>query len=54
MVDDPKMYSKPWTLQRKITPLKTAPGLPPLIEYSCTENNRDVQHLRSNKPALNQ
>ncbi len=51
-VDDPKMYAKPWTLDRVIKPLKITPGLPALIEYSCTENNKDVQHLRSNKPAL--
>jgi len=49
-VDDPKMYSKPWTLQRTITPLKFNPALGELIEYSCTENNKDVQHLISNKP----
>ena len=50
-VDDPKMYSKPWTVQRAITPLKLTPGLPELLEYSCTENNKDVQHLISTKPA---
>jgi hypothetical protein len=53
-VDDAKMYSKPWTHQRLILPLKITPGLPPLLEYACTENNRDVQHLISTKPALNQ
>jgi hypothetical protein len=50
-VDDPKMYSKPWTLERNMTPLKVNPALGELIEYSCTENNRDVQHLISTKPA---
>lgn len=50
-VDDPKMYAKPWTLKRTFTPLKKVAGLPELIEYSCTENNRDVQHLISTKPA---
>jgi hypothetical protein len=50
-VDDPKMYTKPWTVQRSITPLITRPGLPELIEYSCNENNKDVQHLISTKPA---
>ena len=53
-VDDPKMYSKPWSVQRNITPLKTTPGLPELLEYSCNENNKDVQHLISTKPAANQ
>jgi hypothetical protein len=51
-VDDPKMYSKPWTLERSMTPLKVNPAIGELIEYSCTENNRDVQHLISTKPAL--
>jgi hypothetical protein len=51
-VDDPKMYEKPWTLSRTFTPLKLNPALPELIEYSCSENNRDVQHLVTTKPAL--
>jgi len=25
--------------------------LPMLLEYSCNENNKDVQHLISTKPA---
>jgi hypothetical protein len=50
-LDDPTMYSKPWNHQRVIRPLKQAPGLPMLLEYSCNENNRDVQHLISTKPA---
>jgi hypothetical protein len=53
-VDDPKMYAQPWTLQRVYTPLKLSPGLPELIEYSCSENNRDVKHLVTTKPALEQ
>jgi hypothetical protein len=51
-VDDPKMYAKPWIQRRAITPLKITKNLPELIEYSCTENNRDVKHLISTKPAL--
>jgi hypothetical protein len=50
-VDDPIMYSQPWTLQRTLTPLKMTPGLPELIEYNCDENNRDLKHLISTKPA---
>jgi hypothetical protein len=50
-VDDSKMYAKPWVLTRMMTPLKTNPAIGELLEYSCTENNRDVQHLISNKPA---
>ena len=49
-VDDPKMYSKPWTLQRTWRPLKMTPGLPELIEYNCSENNVDVKHLITTKP----
>ena len=41
----------PWTLQRVYTPLKLNQGLPELIEYSCSENNRDVRHLVPTKPA---
>lgn len=51
-VDDPKMYAKPWTLKRTLTPLKTTAGLPELLEYSCSENNQDVRHLVPHKPAL--
>lgn len=47
---DPVMYTKPWTQHRKMTPLKVGHGLPELIEYSCNENNKDVQHLVTNKP----
>ena len=50
-VDDPPMYSKPWTHRRTIRPLKITAGLPELLEYNCDENNRDVQHLISTKPA---
>lgn len=53
-VDDPKMYSKPWTHARPLTPLKMTPGLPELIEYNCDENNRDIKHLVSTKPNQNQ
>ena len=49
-LEDPKMYSKPWTHERILKPLKQVKGLPMLLEYSCNENNRDVQHLISTKP----
>jgi hypothetical protein len=50
---DPVMYTKPWTLQRSLTPLKPISGTrPELLEYSCNENNRDLEHLISTKPAL--
>jgi hypothetical protein len=48
---DPVMYSKPWNLERPLTPLKAVYGLPELIEYECQENNKDLEHLISTKPA---
>jgi len=44
-VDDPKMYTKPWSNHRVLERLK--PG-EHLLEYSCDENNldRDKGHLR--------
>jgi hypothetical protein len=52
-VDDAKMYSRPWKHERTMTKLKVTPGLPELIEYSCNENNKDLEHLISTKPAAN-
>jgi hypothetical protein len=46
------MYEKPWTLSRTFTPLKLNPALPELIEYECSENNKDLQHLVTSKPAI--
>jgi hypothetical protein len=51
-LNDSKMYEKPWPLSRTFTPLKLDPALPELIEYECSENNRDVQHLVTTRPAL--
>ena len=51
-LDDPEMYSAPWTLKRVFNPLKLNPALPELIEYECSENNRDIKHLVTTKPAL--
>jgi len=47
--DDPVYFVKPWSLTRTFTP-----GKPPdrLLGYACTENNRDVEHLRPNQPNL--
>lgn len=53
-LEDPKTYAKPWTLKRTLTPLKMAAGLPELLEYECSENNRDLKHLVPTKPALEQ
>jgi hypothetical protein len=50
-LDDPKMFTRPWTLSlRVLMPVKPIPGLPELIEYSCNENNKDVRHLVTTKP----
>ncbi len=40
-IDDPKAYTKPWTV-------KQVANLQPdneLLEYICEENNRDVGHF---------
>jgi hypothetical protein len=44
-VDDPKMYTKPWSNHRVLDRLKPSDHL---MEYSCEENNkdRDEGHLR--------
>jgi hypothetical protein len=52
IVDDPKMYTKPWLNPRPMAPLKPTAGLPDLLEYNCEENNKDLGHLVTNKPAL--
>ena len=40
-VDDPTVYSRPWTLR---VPLKRQPKGTELIEYDCVEGERDVVH----------
>jgi len=50
-LDDPNMFTKPWTASLRImTPVKPIQGLPEILEYSCTENNKDVPHLVSTRP----
>ena len=41
-IDDPKMYTKPWTI--KVTELL----LPDtdVLEYVCTENEKDIDHMK--------
>ena len=41
-IDDPKAYARPWTVD--LSPSRLVVGQD-LIEYICTENNRDVPHL---------
>ena len=40
-IDDPKAYTKPWTVNLQFT---AAPDTE-LIEYVCDENEKDVRHL---------
>jgi hypothetical protein len=39
-IDDPKAYTKPWTVNLQFTLTDTE-----LIEYVCDENEKDVRHL---------
>jgi hypothetical protein len=40
-IDDPKAYTKPWTVSYE---LRLMPDTD-LLEYVCEENNKDVEHL---------
>ena len=40
-IDDPKAYTKPWSVT---LPLRLMPDTE-LLEYICSENNKDLQHL---------
>src|SRR3984885_5140756 len=40
-IDDPKAYTKPWTVNESVHLLPEAE----LLEFICNENNRDVEHL---------
>jgi hypothetical protein len=40
-VDDPKAYTKPWTVTLPLTLMADTE----LLEYVCNENNKDLQHL---------
>jgi len=41
-IDDPKAYTRPWTID--ISPSRLVLDQD-LLEYICTENNRDIPHL---------
>jgi hypothetical protein len=47
--EDPVFFTKPWSITRTFTPGK--PG-DRVMAYTCTENNRDVEHLQKNQPNL--
>ena len=40
-IDDPKAYTKPWTVNENAALLPDSD----LLEYICSENNKDVPHL---------
>jgi hypothetical protein len=40
-IDDPKAYTKPWTVNESVHLLPETE----LLEFICNENNRDVEHL---------
>jgi hypothetical protein len=40
--DDPKAYTKPWTVNEGPSQLVVGQDL---LEYVCTENNKDIDHL---------
>jgi hypothetical protein len=40
-IDDPKAYTKPWTVNQEVHLLPDDE----LLEFICNENNRDVEHL---------
>src|ERR1051325_11124562 len=41
-IDDPKAYARPWTVDRQRSRIVVGQDL---LEYVCTENNRDIPHL---------
>jgi len=47
--DDPVFFERSWSIARTFTP-----GKPPdrILPYTCTENNKDVNHLMPNQPNL--
>jgi hypothetical protein len=44
-IDDPKAYTRPWTVNNSPSRLVLGQDL---LEYVCTENNRDLEHLVGN------
>jgi hypothetical protein len=44
--DDPVFFTEPWSITRTFTRGKATDRI---MAYSCEENNKDVEHLRSNK-----
>jgi hypothetical protein len=44
--DDPLFFTEPWSITRTFTRGKATDRI---MTYSCEENNKDVEHLQSNK-----
>jgi hypothetical protein len=44
-IDDPKAYTKPWTVSENAVLLPDTD----LLEYICSEDNKDIPHLVGNK-----
>jgi hypothetical protein len=44
-IDDPKAFTKPWTVSENARLLPDTD----LLEYICSENNKDVEHLVGGK-----
>jgi hypothetical protein len=40
-IDDPKAYTKPWTVTEEVRLVLNTD----LLEFICNENNRDLVHL---------
>ena len=43
-IDDPKAYTKPWTVNQDVHLLPDTE----LMEFICNENNKDIEHLPGN------
>jgi hypothetical protein len=48
--DDPVYFTRPWSIARTFT--RGKPG-DRVLPYTCTENNKDVEHLVPHQPNLN-
>lgn len=49
--EDPVFFTKPWSITRTFT--RFDDNKDRIMPYTCTENNRDVNHLTPNQPNLN-
>jgi hypothetical protein len=51
--EDPVFFARPWSITRTFTKFDDGKDQDRILPYTCTENNRDVQHLVPNQPNLN-